>query len=81
MLEDLWRQEKGENRRFYQGLIQIAVVFVHIQRGNKAGALNLYQKARTSLSGYPSFYLGVNISLILQDVPHAIEKNMTDYKI
>lgn len=81
VLEDLWRKEKGENRRFYQGLIQIAAAFVHIQRGNKTGALNLYQKARTHLECYPSFYLGVNVSMILQDVPHAIENNMTGYKI
>ena len=81
VLEDLWRKEKGENRRFYQGLIQIAAALVHLQRGNKTGALNLYQKARTHLECYPSFYLGVNVSMILQDVPHAIENNMTGYKI
>jgi len=81
VLEDLWQKEKGENRHFYQGLIQIAVVFVHIQRGNKKGALNLYQKARIHFEGYPSSYLGVNVSKILQDVPHAIEKSMPGYKI
>jgi predicted metal-dependent hydrolase len=43
-LEDVWAEENGRLRTFYQGLIQIAVACCHIQRGNWEGASHLFAK-------------------------------------
>jgi len=81
VLEALWRKDDGESRHFYQGLIQIAAVFVHLQRGNKEGAFILFQKARKHLEGYPPFYMGLSLSNLLRDVPDSIEQCVSGYKI
>jgi hypothetical protein len=53
VLEDLWLETEGELKDFYKGLIQCAVAFVHLQRGNLRGAIKLY----TTASGYLRRYL------------------------
>ena len=67
VLEGLWLETKGGKRKFYQGLIQLAAVLVHFQRGNEAGAKALFQSAKGYLQSYPRHYEGVPISLILKD--------------
>ncbi len=51
-LEEVWHEEDGAVREFYKGLIQLAAAFVHVSRGNFAGADRLL---RTSL-GYLAPY-------------------------
>ncbi len=43
-LEDVWAEENGRLRTFYQGVIQIAVACCHLQRGNWEGASHLFAK-------------------------------------
>jgi len=54
LLEDVWREIKGHDRHFVQGLIQVAVAFHHHSRGNLAGALSLLKRAAANLAPYPS---------------------------
>ena len=42
--EDLWSDYYLEDRKFVQGLIQLAVSFVHLGRGNMNGAKSLLNK-------------------------------------
>ena len=49
--EDLWSDYYLEDRKFVQGLIQLAVSFVHIGNGNMIGAKNLLKKCL----GYPEY--------------------------
>lgn len=58
VLEAVWRKENGEARDFYQGLIQLAAALVHVQRGNRYGAVSLLGKAAGLLGKYPEGYLG-----------------------
>src|SRR5690349_6531447 len=59
--EDLWAEAHGDERRFYQGLIQAAVGLCHFERSNLGGAVKLYRSAsdymapcfRTLLAGAP----------------------------
>ena len=44
--EDLWAESHGDERRFYQGLIQAAVGLFHFGNGNLAGAVKLYHSSR-----------------------------------
>ena len=42
--EDLWSDYYLEDRKFVQGLIQLAVCFVHLENGNMNGAKSLLNK-------------------------------------
>ena len=44
--EDLWADSYGDERRFYQGLIQAAVGLCHFGNGNLNGAVKLYHSSR-----------------------------------
>lgn len=59
--EDLWQECAGPERRFIQGLIQVAVGLLHFSNGNLRGAIKLYHSSRAYLDGYPSPYLGLDL--------------------
>ena len=67
VLESLWRKTQGKDREFYHGLIQLAASLVHFQRGNLAGAKELFRTASSYLKPYLPRYHGVNVSGILKD--------------
>ena len=65
--EDLWRDEQGPSRRYYQGLIQVAVCLHHFGNGNTRGARKLYHSSRGYLEGYCPRYLGLDLDRLLTD--------------
>ena len=50
--EDLWSDYYLEDRKFVQGLIQLAVSFVHIGNGNMTGAKNLLRKCKEKFQDF-----------------------------
>ena len=40
-LEIAWNEEKGKVRELYQGILQMAVTYLHITRGNYDGAVKV----------------------------------------
>ena len=42
-LEELWLEERGEDRKFYQAIIQIAAGYYKLQQGVPVGALKLWR--------------------------------------
>ncbi|HEY1017335.1 MAG TPA: DUF309 domain-containing protein [Herpetosiphonaceae bacterium] len=56
--ETLWLRSAGDDRRFIQGLIQVAAALVHWERGNPRGLALNWAKARRNLHGLPSPYAG-----------------------
>ena len=54
VLEDVWRAAPEPERRFLQGLIQVAVAFHHHSRGNRIGFRSLLERAIRNLSSYPA---------------------------
>jgi uncharacterized protein len=63
-LEDLWTGVRGPSRDFFQGLIQIAVGFYHLTRGNDEGAGRMLDRAQVRLSKYPDHYGGVELGTL-----------------
>lgn len=60
--EELWKPSSGEMRRLYQGLIQAAAALHHAARGNRAGALAVWSKARGKLELSPAVYRRLSIA-------------------
>lgn len=63
--EELWSECQGPERRFYQGLIQVAVCFHHFGNGNTRGATKLYHSSRNYLQAYRPHYLGLDLDQFL----------------
>jgi uncharacterized protein len=59
--EQLWKRSRGEEKRFYQGLIQVAAALVHIERGNPRGAASVYARARARLDPLPALHMGLRL--------------------
>jgi predicted metal-dependent hydrolase len=57
--EDVWKRSSGDEKIFYQGLIQAAVALLHAERGNVRGAASIWAKAREKLVPLPSEHMGL----------------------
>ena len=68
VLEDVWRVAPDRERRFLQGLIQVAVALHHHSRGNLVGCRSLLDRARRNLGTYPAEYGGVDLAGLLDSV-------------
>lgn len=61
VLEDLWMETSGEERPYYQGLIQTATAFYHLENGNATGARKLFTSGLDYLKPYPDHYKGFDL--------------------
>jgi uncharacterized protein len=60
--ESLWMETAGDDKRFYQSLIQAAVALCHFCNGNLRGAVKLYHSSRAYMERYSSPHLGLDIA-------------------
>jgi uncharacterized protein len=54
--EEAWKRSHGDEKLFYQGLIQAAVAILHAERGNLEGATSLCEKAMAKLDPLPAVH-------------------------
>ena len=67
VLEELWLPVRHEaDGKFYQGLIQLAGAFVHLQKDRLRPASALFGKARENLKKYPPLHHSLDIVKILK---------------
>lgn len=71
-LETAWREETGEIRDLYRGILQIAVSYYHIQRGNYAGAVEMHRRAQKWLAKWNDVVLGIDVAQLRLDFDAAI---------
>ena len=67
-LEEVWLEEHGEDRLFYQGLIQVAAGFFKWEQGVPAGAIKLWRAGLEKLDGYPEIHLSVDLASFVRAV-------------
>jgi predicted metal-dependent hydrolase len=67
-LEELWLEERGDERLFFQGLIQIAAGYYKLQQQVPVGALKLWRMGLEKLAAYQPVYLGMNVEALTQRV-------------
>lgn len=68
VLEDVWRAAPPEEKKFLQGLIQVAVAFHHYSTGNRVGMRSLLERAMKNLAGYPQNFGGIQLALLLESL-------------
>ena len=59
--EELWSEYYLDDKTLIQGLIQLAVSFVHLGNGNLKGAKSLLKKSTDKFSSYSGLHRGINI--------------------
>ena len=75
--EDLWSDYYLEDRKFVQGLIQLAVSFVHLGNGNMNGAKSLLNKCTEKFKLFSGIHRDIDVNQLLDeisDVKKAYEK-------
>jgi predicted metal-dependent hydrolase len=73
-LEELWLGTQGPARAFFQGLIQIAVGFYHINQRNLRGGENQLDKGLQKLAAYGDFYGGVELAPLRSEVQSWLDR-------
>jgi predicted metal-dependent hydrolase len=65
VLEEVWLPIRGQAQaRFYQGLIQVAGGFVHLQKGRLGPAGRLFALALANFESYPVRHGGIDLDLV-----------------
>lgn len=67
-LEEIWLEENGEDRLFYQGIIQIAVGYLKWEEGVMIGAIKLWRSGLEKLAAYPAVHVGVRLDSFIDHV-------------
>jgi predicted metal-dependent hydrolase len=71
LLEAAWRQDHTPARQLYQGILQVGVAYLQIERGNYTGALKMFLRARRWLDPLPNQCQGVQVAQLRQDARRA----------
>jgi uncharacterized protein len=72
-LENAWRDEPGPIRDLYQGILQVAVTYLHIQRGNYGGAMKVSARCKLKLDNWPDTCRGVDVAALRRELAAVIE--------
>src|SRR5437870_10391697 len=65
-LEEIWLEDHGEDRLFYQGVIQVAAGYLKWEQGVLIGAIKLWRTGLEKLERYPSIHLGVDLGSLVR---------------
>ena len=71
-LEDAWNEEKGPVRDLYRGILQVAVVYLHITRRNYNGAIKVYARSQKWIKNWPEICRGIDVEQLRRDAEAAI---------
>jgi predicted metal-dependent hydrolase len=71
-LELLWRAERRDVRRLYQGILQIGVAFHHLRRRNHHGTVYMLTRGARYLTPFAPRCQGVDVEALLEDAAAAL---------
>ena len=71
--EELWHETMGPDRPLLQGIVQIAVAHVHLERGNARGATVLLGEALGRLQGCEDGSLGLDLTRLRRTIADRLQ--------
>jgi predicted metal-dependent hydrolase len=81
VLEAIWLPIRGDPQaKFYQGLIQLAGGFVHLQKQRLGPAARLFALALKNFEAYPAHHSGVDLEAIRQLCRHHREAILASHE-
>lgn len=85
-LEDAWNAEPGMVRDLYRGILQIAVVYLHITRANYPGAIKVYARSQKWLKDWSAICRGIwveelrrNAAVVIAEVQRLGTQNIHQF--
>jgi CheY-like chemotaxis protein len=66
-LEEAWNEDSTPGRELYRAVLQVAVAYLQIERGNYNGAIKMFLRARQWLEPLPDICRGIDIGRLKQD--------------
>ena len=67
-LEDVWRAAAPAEKKYFQGLVQVAVAFHHHSTGNFVGMRSVLQRAAKNLAPAPADFAGIDLKRLLDSI-------------
>jgi predicted metal-dependent hydrolase len=67
-LENAWREERREIRDLYRAVLQVAVGYYHLTRGNFTGAQKMFSRSRKFLDLLPEVCQGIHLAQLRKDM-------------
>lgn len=67
VLEEAWNQDNTLAREMYRAILQVAVAYLQIERGNYQGAVKMFLRVRQWIQPLPDSCRGVDIAQLRQD--------------
>ena len=71
-LEIAWNEESGAVRELYRAILQTAVVYLHITRGNYNGAIKVYGRVQKWITPWPEVCRGIDIGQLRHNLDAVI---------
>ena len=71
--EEVWHMASGRKKKFYQGLIQLAVTLEHVRRGNPRGVRSVWGTCVPKFDGLDDVYMGIPVRPLIDAVGQAIK--------
>jgi len=68
LLEDVWRAAAAEEKKFLQGLVQLAVAFHHHSTGNQRGMRSVMERGMKNLEGQVEGFCGIRLNPLMQSL-------------
>jgi predicted metal-dependent hydrolase len=65
-LEQAWNEDSGPGRDLYQGLVQVTVAYLQVERGNYRGAVKMCLRVHQWLDPLPAHCRGVDVARLRQ---------------
>src|SRR3989475_10699635 len=72
--EEAWNNVVGEEKRFYQGLVQIAAGYHKLSLAQYNGARKLLERGNQTLSSFPPDHAGIDLASLLRTVAEALHQ-------
>jgi predicted metal-dependent hydrolase len=73
-LELLWRAETRDVRRLYQGILQVGVAFLHLQRLNHHGTVYMLTRGPRYLAPFAPHCQGVDVASLIEAAEAALHE-------
>jgi hypothetical protein len=71
-LEKAWKEESGPVRDLYRGILQVAVIYLHITHTNYYGAIKVHQRVQKWINPWPTTCRGIEIGRLRRDMETVI---------
>lgn len=68
VLEDVWRGAPSSQKKFFQGLVQVAVAFHHHSTGNHVGMKSVMGRAVRNLAEGENSFAGIRVERLLESL-------------